>query len=353
MVTYGRTGSTLLQGLLNTCPRTLIFGENWAFFYHLFKLREAVRTWRAHTPDPSADGPTLAFYGATRFDFAGIDHRVRDIESSFFANYGLDYNDYDVIGFKDTQYALSDIDAYLDYLAKTFANPFFLFLRRDIEDVARSGFFKSMPTQDAIAALSVVDAEHRRVAETLGEDRAYALDYQDVVTLSPRFFDLLGRLGLQADRKRLNETLLTKHSYDQRSFVAITPGVSLLPNLRLLDENFLHHRLEHWSGGAGQPAQSIFTLSGVLLPRSSDERLERLYWRSSTGEKLQAAIGRPSPGVAKTHPEFVQAANARFRFSEAASPRLDHSMIYELVAELRRSGTFILARLTVLTSSAG
>ena len=37
IVTYGRSGSTLLQGLLNASPEILVKGENMNYFYHIFK----------------------------------------------------------------------------------------------------------------------------------------------------------------------------------------------------------------------------------------------------------------------------------------------------------------------------
>ncbi len=35
VITYGRTGSTLLVGLLNSAEKTLIRGENGNFFFNL------------------------------------------------------------------------------------------------------------------------------------------------------------------------------------------------------------------------------------------------------------------------------------------------------------------------------
>ncbi len=52
IVTYGRSGSTLLQGILNSIPGYLIRGENRAALFHLYSLREHPRH-REGDPDPA------------------------------------------------------------------------------------------------------------------------------------------------------------------------------------------------------------------------------------------------------------------------------------------------------------
>ena len=62
MVTYGRSGSTLLMGLLNTLPGYLIRGENRDALHHLFLFDQTMRTESGRGPEaqaPRADPPVL------------------------------------------------------------------------------------------------------------------------------------------------------------------------------------------------------------------------------------------------------------------------------------------------------
>src|SRR5262245_20569651 len=62
VVAYGRSGSTLVQGLLNALPRTLVRGENNLFILPLFRSTALVRTLKQRY-GRGTTRPTSAFFG--------------------------------------------------------------------------------------------------------------------------------------------------------------------------------------------------------------------------------------------------------------------------------------------------
>lgn len=68
MVTYGRTGSTLLQGLLNAIPGYWIYGENGGFLLTLQESYAALPFAHRHMTDPTNDKATHAWFGSSRYD---------------------------------------------------------------------------------------------------------------------------------------------------------------------------------------------------------------------------------------------------------------------------------------------
>src|SRR5689334_17410791 len=69
IVTYGRSGSTLLQGILNSIPGCLIRGENYAFCEGLYlSYKSYLRTQREQGGDPTTADVSSPWYGALHLD---------------------------------------------------------------------------------------------------------------------------------------------------------------------------------------------------------------------------------------------------------------------------------------------
>ena len=64
IISYGRSGSTLLSGLLNSIDGCVINGENNNFIYHLFRSYQSLIVTKAR---PDLD-PTHPWYGSSLVD---------------------------------------------------------------------------------------------------------------------------------------------------------------------------------------------------------------------------------------------------------------------------------------------
>src|SRR5215213_881342 len=67
VVTYGRSGSTLLMGLLNSIPGYLVRGENWDALHHLFEFHRTLEDGSRKWDRARLRQRTHPFYGAGDF----------------------------------------------------------------------------------------------------------------------------------------------------------------------------------------------------------------------------------------------------------------------------------------------
>lgn len=165
IVTYGRSGSTLTQSLLNTLPGYQIRGENGNLAWFLARAVDVVRRHEM---------------------FA--DRR------------------------RDAALPPEQRDAYLDMLRDSFAGTRFLFQTRDLDAVARSGWWAQQPREQVIAQL--------RRAEALFADYAAARPAACFTIRHERYregadyvAEILGFLGERMDRLAIEAALARSLSH--------------------------------------------------------------------------------------------------------------------------------------------
>jgi hypothetical protein len=206
VVTYGRSGSTLLMGLLNSIPGYLIRGENWDALHHLFlfhrTLAEGSRKWeparlrrRTHPFFGAADFPELRSYARTR-DLV-VDTVLRPKQ------------DTRVTGFKEIRWYREDIEEYVAWLREVFPGARFVVNTRDHDEVLRSGWWAKHP--ENAASLPRVEARILDLAESLG-DAAYRVHYNDYVADPSVLRGLYDWLGEPYDEAAVRAVLATRHS---------------------------------------------------------------------------------------------------------------------------------------------
>src|SRR5471032_449985 len=78
IVTYGRSGSTLLQGLLNAIPGYRIYGENGGYLTALHGAYEALVEAHANLNNPLNDNQRQAWFGSSRYDRASLNTQFHD-----------------------------------------------------------------------------------------------------------------------------------------------------------------------------------------------------------------------------------------------------------------------------------
>ncbi|MDZ5623583.1 sulfotransferase [Nocardioides bizhenqiangii] len=167
VVTYGRSGSTLVQGILNAMPRTLVRGENGLYVQHLFRAWQAADGIREKRKGRSAHRASNAFFGInalTRGRFVRSAQRL--VVGGILGKH--DQKDYDRIGFKEVlwhQVAPDETEPFFAWLDEVCPGAKYVLNSRDIEQVVGSGFWQR---QDADAAMAAI----RRVIEIQDHLRA-------------------------------------------------------------------------------------------------------------------------------------------------------------------------------------
>lgn len=214
VVTYGRTGSTLLQGLLNTIDGMTVLGENEGAFFDLFEFHNKMR--RCNGRGSLNDLPSSPFYGAGRLDAAAMLDTLRGVVADYFAPFSAE-DCVRCIGFKEVRFKdhPERMVAYLEFLEVIFPDPAFLFLWRDHDAVLRSGFWKSEDRVRAGRILAQVEAEAARFAS--GRPNCFVLDYADLAADAPRLREMVQFLGGRFDADRIARVIEIPHSYAPES----------------------------------------------------------------------------------------------------------------------------------------
>lgn len=340
IVTYGRTGSTLLLGILNAHPKIRIQGENAGLFHGLYESLRKLDQFENHRDTMACDTPENPYFGATAFPFSKVREEITRLLDGFFP----EDDAIETTGFKEIRYDSPDLDNFLDFLKSRYANTRFVFLTREHAAVVRSGFYKNTDPEILGKHLSLIEARFRNYAAR-NPAISLQLDYRDLLSFD-RIPELFSFLGYSASEESWKSVISTKHSYTQSSVTGITPGSSLVifdSSRTLLETSSFecsNHELKN---------MSRLALSGVLVPKPASGSLQSLVFKNATHE-YPAKIGIASPGFAKKFPDNPLAAHGRFNFAKSALSLTDGLQDLDLVATFSQAGTQPIGRLFVAGS---
>lgn len=205
VVTYGRSGSTLLQGLLNTIPGYLIRGENGDAVYHLFRFHQTMVTERDRRDPVRTRSQRHPFFGVCDFpdaaSLAGIRQLVLDtvLRPTPATR---------VTGFKEIRWYQEDLEDYVGFLAEVFPSARFVVNTRNQADVLKSKWWAK---KDNTAYLAAVEERLLRLRDSLGP-ACYHVHYDDYVADPAVLRGLFDWLGEDFDMATVTATLGVHHS---------------------------------------------------------------------------------------------------------------------------------------------
>jgi hypothetical protein len=208
IVTYGRSGSTLLQSLLQSIPRAHIVGENYnvaqALFQGANRARRAKKTWgkKAH-PEHHP------WYGAheiapNRFE--------RALARVFVEEIIRPPKDVRWFGFKEIRYPAfgDDLPDVLAFYRRNFPNAQIVFNSRDAQEVAKSKWWAKRPAEEVHKLVAQMDqrfADYTAANPDHAHHAFHAQTAADPAALQP-LFDKLGEpLDPETIRAALNRKL--------------------------------------------------------------------------------------------------------------------------------------------------
>ena len=211
VITYGRSGSTLLVGILNSIPGVHINGENAGALVHIFKAAKAAGY--AHgfiSPEP--DCATHPWYGASLISLTEFEQSLAAAFAKHVLNPPVDAL---MIGFKEIRHGRSflsdqELGEYLDFLRVNFERPCFLFNVRRSHDVAQSAWWAS----DPFARRDIEELTRSfRVQANRHSDISYWVDYNQIAGNPETVKGLFDFLGAPFDRDRVVAIMQIAHSY--------------------------------------------------------------------------------------------------------------------------------------------
>ncbi|MGJ0493146.1 sulfotransferase [Methylobacter sp.] len=216
IITYGRSGSTLLQGLLNSIEGCVVRGENYNMCHGLFLAYRALQETKAQFGNGDYSlSVTEPWFGAAWLDDQRFLQDARELvfHQLMPENMGSFPQ---CIGFKEIRYSPPNIEfsllhAYLDFLSKLFPNPAFIFLTRDHDQVVKSGWWKSVGEIGVKRNLEQFEAT---ISTYIKEKNfVFMLEYSDMTSRTARLKELFEFLGAPYIEEKIDQVLATKHSY--------------------------------------------------------------------------------------------------------------------------------------------
>jgi hypothetical protein len=215
VMTYGRSGSTLLQGILNAIPGYVIRGENKQVLRHLYdfhrvmlKERRSQRRQRKQKNlPPEGSTPVNPFFGMDGVPRQATTRGVRKLAVDTLLRPEPDTR---VVGYKEIRWEDDDLDEYVEWLREVFPDARFVVNTRNLDDVAQSKWWAEKP--DARDHLEAVEARLLELAAELGDD-AFRVHYDDYAEDPAALRPLFEWLGEPFDEGAIREVLDTPHSY--------------------------------------------------------------------------------------------------------------------------------------------
>jgi len=219
IVTYGRSGSTLLQGVLNEIDGVLIKGENCNFCYGLYQSYKSLARAKARAEKArvSSETPVSPWFGAHSYNLK--EYKVE--QSKIIKRLLLEgVEGVRCYGFKEVRYDSVPEDefaAYLKFLGDVFPNLGIIFNIRNLDEVLKSGWWKDRKYKEAKKTL--VETEKRFMKFASVEDNCFVIQYADVVNKTENLHRLYDFVGAEYDEKSIDSVLAKPHSYGQSESV--------------------------------------------------------------------------------------------------------------------------------------
>ena len=228
VVTYGRSGSTLMQKLLNSIDGYCIRGENNNSLMPLCRSILNVDTEQNFTLRRNAlkndagqrksflrdilETPDDPWFGAELVD---PEDYARSLLDAFVRSILHPPPGTRVLGFKDIHF-YKDAGFFpkmMTYMLRYFPNARIIFQTRDLEQVSRSGWWKAMPQKKVIETLSAADTLYRNFAAS--NDRCLLFDYSSFAKGPEGVQPIFDFLGETANEEKVQAVLQKKLAHLQ------------------------------------------------------------------------------------------------------------------------------------------
>lgn len=206
VITYGRSGSTILMRLLNLPETVEVRGENTNALFRLFQAISSVRRSKdrfgaehRETSDP--------WFGADRiqpdaFEKTCLDSFVKTVLSP---SKGVTHTGFKEIGHLPNRMDDKEFEAYIAFILSRFPDVKIVFNTRDPLAVSKSGWFKDMPQEYVVDQVTQANA---RFATAVRKNRNCRLiDYSEVVANDAALQDLFDWLEVSFTRTEAAEVL--------------------------------------------------------------------------------------------------------------------------------------------------
>lgn len=220
VVTYGRSGSTLLQGMLNTLEGCLIKGENGNLLHGLFNAYKSLVAARNHGINPGVNKPEHPWYGLDKLTEKRFFEHARSFATHLLFPELEQAQQYRCLGFKEIRYfdlfqqnGEQALDDYMEFLTRLFPGCKFIFLARDHQQVMSSNWWAQSKRPELLRAdLEKFDqwADEYCLSH---QNEGFKIDYADMIQINPRLGEMFQFLDEKMNTQKIEQVLDVAHSY--------------------------------------------------------------------------------------------------------------------------------------------
>lgn len=221
IVTYGRSGSTLLQGVLNSIEGCLIRGENNNFCFPLFKAYQAILKAKEKAANVVADYPATVvnhpWYGTPLLDEQLFLVRCQELVKDLLLADQMHSPTIKCYGFKE-RYTypniLDEFEEYIQFLSNIFPNTCFIFNTRNLDNVLQSGWWRERNTEQSKQILLTTESRFKQCLNKY--KNSFHICYEDVVNQTQNLEYMFNFLEATYCKQKIDFVLGQKYSYDIR-----------------------------------------------------------------------------------------------------------------------------------------
>lgn len=207
IVTYGRSGSTLLMNIINSCEGCCIRGENNGALHSIYESYREIVDAQVEN-GKNAHRTSSPWWGISSVD---ADRYARRLVDCFVEEVIRPKPDDFLCGFKEIRFSLDnvpDLPGYLNFLLKFFPDAKIIFNHRDLAAVSVSKWWSS--TDNAYGVLKELDD---RFTEFGVSPSVFHFYYDEALKSRNHVRELFSFLDLPYEEDRVQEVFERRHSY--------------------------------------------------------------------------------------------------------------------------------------------
>lgn len=204
IVTYGRSGSTALQAVLNSLDGYLIRGENMGALYGLYQSSKALVDTKKEEKRLGKN-VTDPWFGAYRLNPEAYQKSLIDLfTDKIIAPHAMTR----VCGFKEIRYLFDQatLIPYLEFMLEAFSPVKIIFNTRPHEEVVKSRWWATMDREEIISSFVEAEAAFTQINQRY-PDQTFMMDHSKWSKSAEAFKPLMTFLGEPFDQSKIESIL--------------------------------------------------------------------------------------------------------------------------------------------------
>ncbi len=207
IITYGRSGSTILQSTLQSIPGSCIRGENDNLLFQIYQVSQRAAAAKASMA-PYNKTSSSPWFGIADAD---VESFTRQMINAFVHEILTPPSNSTWIGFKEIRYHYvgEKLADFLGFLREHFPNCVFVMNSRDAEKVSASSWWADRPKASVIEMVNTLDQRFKDLS-TLYPDDMFHIRYEDLTRDPACLLPLFERLGEDLNVEDVKQRLAVK-----------------------------------------------------------------------------------------------------------------------------------------------